>query len=113
MRDTLVLQPHPVCGTLAAEKFTEGMTPAMASVFPGQNGPAGVAGDFGAWLALATSPSCTSRPFNFPSATNLHPFVSNLVLVFVICFFHARTHLPQTKSICRGRSCARFTRAGH
>mmetsp|Transcript_27782 Transcript_27782/g.81656 ORF Transcript_27782/g.81656 Transcript_27782/m.81656 type:complete len:245 (+) Transcript_27782:66-800(+) len=43
---TLVLQPHPVWGTLAAEKFTEGMEPAKASVYPGQNGPAGVAGDF-------------------------------------------------------------------
>ena len=40
------LAPHPVSSTLSAEKFTEGMTPAMASVYPGKNGPAGVAGDF-------------------------------------------------------------------
>lgn len=33
-------------GTLAAEKFTEGMVPAMSSVYPGKNMPAGVAGDF-------------------------------------------------------------------
>ncbi|KAG8465681.1 hypothetical protein KFE25_002988 [Diacronema lutheri] len=44
--DTLQLAPHPVSSTLSAEKFTEGMTPAMASVYPGKNGPAGVAGDF-------------------------------------------------------------------
>ncbi|KAJ1640882.1 hypothetical protein T492DRAFT_926794 [Pavlovales sp. CCMP2436] len=43
---TLRLEPHPVWSTLSAEKFTEGMEPSMASVYPGQNGAAGVAGDF-------------------------------------------------------------------
>lgn len=37
---------HPVWGTLASEKFTGSMKPASASVYPGENIMAGVAGDF-------------------------------------------------------------------
>jgi hypothetical protein len=37
---------HPVFSTLSAEKFTASMKPASASVYPGENVNAGVAGDF-------------------------------------------------------------------
>lgn len=43
---SMQLSAHPASGTLCAEKFTQGMEPAMASVYPGDNGMAGVAGDF-------------------------------------------------------------------